>query len=164
MSRSSWANNVGLGSFHAGMLGVNLVVCPTSQTYSTVTWSYVSSRMTARQRLGCSPTLRTCSTQTWLTRTWSYAPPCSLARRGLGRSSHLADFLGGDLVVRLASQVCLAGNWSFVQPHRFSTQGLGRSSCHADLLDKWAREKFMGLTLGTPFVGTRQRVFEYRLI
>jgi hypothetical protein len=164
LPRLSWANNVGLGSFLVGLFGVNLVVRPTSQTYSAGTWSYVSSRRIARRRLDRSPTSRTCSMWTCSAGTWSYASPRRLARRGLGRSSHFVDFVGGDLVVRPASQVCLVGNWSFVQPHRFSPQGLGRSPCRVDFLDKWARERFMGLTLGTPFLGTQQQVFEDRLI
>jgi hypothetical protein len=35
--------------------------------------------------------------------------PCGSARRGLGRSSHLADLLGRNLVIQLASQTCLMG-------------------------------------------------------
>jgi hypothetical protein len=50
---------------------------------------------------------------------------------------------------------CSAGTWSFTPSHRLSRWGLGRSSRRADLFDKWARERFMGLALGIPFLGTR---------
>jgi hypothetical protein len=65
----------------------------------------------------------------------------------------------GILVVRPASWTCLAWTWSFAPPRRLAQWGLGRSPYFADLLGedlvgKWAREMFMGLVLGTPFLGT----------
>jgi hypothetical protein len=47
--------------------------------------------------------------------------------------------------------------------------GLGHSPCLADLLSedlvgKWARERFMGLALGTPFLCTRQAHRESSLL
>jgi hypothetical protein len=54
----------------------------------------------------------------------------------------------------------IMGVWSFTPPHKLARQELGLSPCLADLLDrdvvdKWAREMFLGLALGTPFLDTR---------
>jgi hypothetical protein len=82
------------------------------------------------------PASQTCSVEVW-----SFTP-------------RLANSLGGDLVVRLAPQTCLVGylvvhpapqtrstrTWSFVPPRRLDRQ--------------MGQKEVMGLTLGTPFLGT----------
>jgi hypothetical protein len=70
----------------------------------------------------------------------------SLLAGPFGRSLYLADLLGRDLVIH--------------PPRRLSLRGVGRSPHLTDLLDeglfsKWAIERFMGLALGTPSLGTR---------
>jgi hypothetical protein len=84
-------------------------------------------------------------------------------------------------VVRPALQTCSVGAHSFALPHRIARRGLdpssrrldwwglGRSPHLADLLGedlvgKWSRERFMGLALGTPFLGTRQAHLESLLL
>ena len=47
-------------------------------------------------------------------------------------------------------------------PRRLARRGFDRLPCLVDLLGwdligKWARERFMGLALGTTFLGTRQK-------
>jgi hypothetical protein len=80
---------------------------------------------------------RTCSAETW-----SSTPPCRLAWWGLGRPPRLVDLLGGGLVLCFASQTCSVGTWSSISPCRLAQQ--------------MGRKEVMGLTLGTPFLGTRQ--------
>jgi hypothetical protein len=97
-------------------------------------WSFTPPRKFARESLVVLPASQTCSAGPW-----SFAPPRRLARRGLGE--------------RLASQTCSAGTWSFAR----LADSLG-----GDLVGKWARERFIGLALGTfmglalrtPFLGT----------
>jgi hypothetical protein len=164
LSRPSWVDSIGLSSFLVGPLGGDfgrsprladflswdMVGRPASQTCSTRTWSFAPSPRLARQeldhspcraRLGRSPRLADSlgeglvvrpASQTRLAGPWSFAPPRKLARRGLGRLPCLVDSLGGGLVVRPASQTYSAGSWSVNEP-----------------------ERFMGLALGTTFLGTR---------
>jgi hypothetical protein len=80
-----------------------------------------------------------------------------------GPGSSLVDLLGEDLVVRPASQTCSARHWSVAPPRKLARWGFGRSPRPTDLLSgdlvgKWARVRFMGLALGTPFLGTRHLV------
>jgi hypothetical protein len=79
--------------------------------------------------------------------TRSFASPHRLARWGLG-------LLNGDLVIRPASQTCSCGSLGV---HLASQT----CSCRG-LIVKWV-ERFLGLTLGTPFLSTQHvesRVFE----
>lgn len=73
---------------------------------------------------------------------WPYVPPCRFDRRGLSRSSRLVGLFSGDLVAR--------------SPHGLSRRRLNRLSRLADLLDGRARKSFMGLAMGTLFLGTQQ--------
>jgi hypothetical protein len=77
----------------------------------------------------CVPSLRIRLAGAWL-----FAPPHRLARRGLGRSLRLTDLLGGDLIIRPASQTCSARIWSFALPHRLARRGLDHMPRLADLL------------------------------
>jgi hypothetical protein len=88
----------------------------------------------------------------------------------------LGSFLAGPLVMILvvhpASQACSMGTWSYALPHRFARAGtwsfapphrlarwrLGRAPGLVGFLDEWARKRFMGLVVGTPFLGTRHYV------
>jgi hypothetical protein len=72
---------------------------------------------------------------------WLYVPPC-IDRRGLSRSPRLVGLFSGDLVAR--------------PPRGLSRWRLNRSSRLTDLLDGWARKSFMGLAMGTLFLGTQQ--------
>jgi hypothetical protein len=56
---------------------------------------------------------------------WPGFLPCGSAWRELGRSSHLADLLSGDLIVRPVSQACSTKAWSFTPPHGLARRGLG---------------------------------------
>jgi hypothetical protein len=99
---------------------------------------------------------------------WSFDLPHRLARWGLIRSPRLVDLLGGDLVVHPASETYSMEVWSFASlsksaasPPRLAQCGHDCLHCLADLLsgdliDSWARERFLALALGTPFLGTRQ--------
>jgi hypothetical protein len=77
-----------------------------------------------------------------------------------GRLFRLVDLLRVDLVGRPVSRTCSARTWWVALPRRLVQRGLGRSPHLADLLDgdlvgKWAKERFMCLVLGTPFLVTR---------
>jgi hypothetical protein len=76
-------------------------------------------------------------------------PPCGFAWCDLGRMSCLIDLLGGDL--------------SFVPPRRLARQELGRSTRLVGLLGGRARKRFMGLAMGTLFLGTRQQPLSLRV-
>jgi hypothetical protein len=87
--------------------------------------------------------------------TWSYVLPRRLARGGLGRSPRIVDLLGGDLVACPASQTCSAWTWSLAPPRGLARRRLSRSPCLAGLHSGQARKRFMGLDMGTEFLGTR---------
>lgn len=158
----------------AYLLGWGLVVHPALQTCSTGTRSVAASQTCSAgvhspcltELLGRGSLVRFVS-QTCLVGAWSVAPPRILARRGLGRSPRLSDLLGRGSFVRPASQNCSAGARSFAS--QTCLVGLGHSPRLADLLNedlvgKWARERFMGLALGTPFLGTQQAHLESSLL
>jgi hypothetical protein len=63
-------------------------------------------------------------------------PPYWFAQRGLDCSSCLAGSLGGDLVVRPASQACSVRIWSSVLPRRLAWREFGRPSRVAGMLDR----------------------------
>jgi hypothetical protein len=104
---------------------------PCGSTWWAIGWSPRLADLLGRD-LVVHPASQTCSTVAW-----SFAPPHRLARRGLGHSPRLVGLLSADLVVRPASQTCSRGG--------------------GELVGKWAKERFMGLTLGTPFLGTRHQ-------
>jgi hypothetical protein len=160
----------------AYLLGWVLVVRPTLQTCSAGTGSVALPRRLARRGLIHSPCLKELLgggslvrfvSQTCLVGAWSFAPPRILARRGLGRSPRLLDLLDRGSFVRPTSQNCSARTRLFAS--QTCLVGLGHSPHLADLLGedlvgKWAKERFMGLALGTPFLGTRQAHLESLLL
>jgi hypothetical protein len=80
---------------------------------------------------------------------WSFTPPRKLARRGLGCSPHLADLLGEGFGHSPLLTDLLGGAFGHL-PRLVDLLG-------GDLVGKWARERFMGLPLGTHFLGIRQQ-------
>jgi hypothetical protein len=62
---------------------------------------------------------------------------------GIGRLLRLADFL--------------AGTWSPASSYRLARRGFGRPSHLANFARQMGRKEVMGLTLGTPFLGTDSR-------
>jgi hypothetical protein len=88
---------------------------------------------------------------------------CRPAWRDLGRMPWLAVLLGGDLVGRSASQVCSAGTWLFIPPRELAQLDLVvRPALHACSTNGLERG-FMGLAMGTPFLGTRRVVCRLHL-
>jgi hypothetical protein len=87
------------------------------------------------ENLVVCPDSRTCSTGIW-----SFSLPRRLARQRLGRSPRFTDLLDGDLVIGPTSYTHLEETCTFALAHRLAW--------------KMGRKEVMGLTWGTPFLGT----------
>lgn len=72
------------------------------------------------------------TSQTYSAGSWSSVPPREFARQGFGRPPHLADLLGGDLVVRLPD--LFGGDLVVHPPCRLARWGLGCPLRLANLL------------------------------
>lgn len=93
------------------------------------------------------------------TRVWTKDDASPRSRHGLVASGwgSFRVHLAGNLAYRSASRTCLAGSWSSISPRRLTQRGLGHLSRR--LARQMGRKELVSLTLGTPFLGTKHRVF-----
>lgn len=65
---------------------------------------------------------------TWINNIGSAHSSCRFVHQGLGRSSHLAELLGKDSIVRPAFLGCSARTWSSIPPRWVAQRRLARPS------------------------------------
>jgi hypothetical protein len=87
---------------------------------------------------------------------------------GFGRLPRLMDLLGRGLVIHPTPRLARCGLGPSPRIYRIVRRGHGRSPrlidlLGGDLVSKCARERFMGLALGTPFLGTRHQPLSLRV-